>query len=123
MPRFIIGAVTMKTRRRTSTTSTSGVTLMSAIIEPLDRERSVRYVAAAPAAAAPPPSWPPVFITPVSLLREVPLDDVQELQREVVHHRREHLDAARVEVVEEGGGDRRGEAHRGGDERLRDARR
>ena len=43
MPRLIIGAVTMKTSSSTSTTSTSGVTLISpsACAAPA-RERSVR---------------------------------------------------------------------------------
>ena len=42
MPRLIIGAVTMKTRSSTSTTSTSGVTLISPSIDGLRRERMRR---------------------------------------------------------------------------------
>ena len=43
MPRLIIGAVTMNTSSSTSTTSTSGVTLISPSIAPLPRrERSPR---------------------------------------------------------------------------------
>ncbi len=40
IPRLIIGAVTMKTSRSTSTTSTRGVTLISPIIDPLRRPRN-----------------------------------------------------------------------------------
>ena len=54
-------------------------------------------------------------------LREVPLDDVEELEGEVVHHRVEHLHSARKLVVEDDGRDGGKEAHGGGDQRLRDA--
>ena len=42
MPRLIIGAVTMKTSSSTSTTSTSGVTLISPSIDALRRDRRPR---------------------------------------------------------------------------------
>ncbi len=42
MPRLIIGAVTMKTRSSTSTTSTMGVTLISPIMGDPRRERRPR---------------------------------------------------------------------------------
>src|SRR5439155_19050964 len=112
MPRLIMGAVTMKTRSSTSTTSTSGVTLISPRAEEVRWLRSPRYVAAA---------WEPPSVPPACMLREVTLDDVEEFQREVVHHRRQHLDAGVVEVVEHRGGDGRAEPGRGGDEGLGDA--
>src|SRR5512137_294954 len=117
MPRLIIGAVTMKTSSSTSTTSTSGVTLISPSMGVVRRERSPRY--------AEPAFDPPdcACIAPGAALREVALDDVQELEREVVHHRREHSGAAGEEVEEDRRRDGGEQTHRGGDERLRDARR
>src|SRR5580658_3565471 len=94
------GAATMKMISSTSMTSTMGVTLMS--------ER---------------PFFPPPVENDMrvgSLLEEVPLDDVQEVRREVRHLRLQHVNLA-VEAVE---GHHRGdggeEPHRGGDERVAD---
>src|SRR5262245_41379330 len=102
MPRLIIGALTMKMISRTSTTSTIGVTLISPSADVAWRERKGLYDEA-PALLVPlSPLCPPVCMR----LREVTLDQVHEFQGEVVDHRRQHLDAAVVEVEEHRGRDR-----------------
>ena len=88
MPRCIIGAVTMKMISSTSITSTSGTTLISA--SDVDDAAAAADRAGDAAAAG----------LNFRHLREVPLGDVQELHREVVHLRREQLHAIRQVVVE-----------------------
>src|SRR5262245_8932395 len=56
-------------------------------------------------------------------LREIPLCDREEFEREVLHLIRERFHAAREVVVEIDGGYRREQSHRGRDERFRDSRR
>src|SRR5512133_3533034 len=114
IPRLIIGAVIMKTSSSTSTTSTSGVTLISPSRGVVRLDRSPRY--------SEPAFEPPDVDCIRSPLREVALDDVQELEREVVHHRRENPRPAREEVEEDRGRDGRQQTHRRGDQRLRDTR-
>src|SRR5438309_1684896 len=73
-PVWMSGADTMKMMSRTSITSTSGVTLISDIM---------------------PPEPPPVLIAMArSLSQEVALHDVEEVVRERVHLRRQHLHLA-----------------------------
>src|SRR5574341_523834 len=78
-PWVIIGAVTMKMIRRTSMTSTSGVTLMSAIILRSPPLPSVKAMA--------------------SHLVRVALEEVQELDGEAVHPGGDHADPVREIVV------------------------
>src|SRR5215470_14132751 len=76
----------MKMISSTSITSTSGTTLISA------SELATRRLRARPGAMSS-PLW--TFGT----LRKVPFCDVQELHREIVHFRREHLHVLRQPVV------------------------
>src|SRR6202012_4993734 len=80
-PTCSIGAATMKMMRSTSMTSTIGVTLISASIEP------------------PPPLPLPVDIAIRRLPQEVALHDVEEVVREGVHLGRQHLDLPQEPVV------------------------
>src|SRR6266542_722936 len=78
MPNSITWAVSIKMMSSTSTTSTKGVTLMSAIAAvPWNRRR--------------PPPLPPLTEI-ATLLSEAPLGQVQEFQREVVHARAHFAD-------------------------------
>src|SRR6185369_4514827 len=96
---LIIGAVIMKMMRRTSMTSTNGVTLMSEFSSsPL-----------------------PTFMAMRSP-QEVPLDDVQVVLLEGVNLRAQHPDAAREVVVRHHRRDRRDQADRGREQRLGDVR-
>src|SRR5690349_5660801 len=80
-PCWMIGAVTMKMTRSTSITSTSGVTLICAML-PL-----------------PPRLSKPAIVLHLISFQEVPLGDVEKLRREVVHLRREHAHLPRERVV------------------------
>src|SRR5512145_2423643 len=100
-PWVSIGAVTMKMMRRTSMTSTRGVTLMSAIIR-----RS-------------PPL--PVDIAIALHLVRVALEEVDELDGEAVDPRGDRPDPIQEEVVCDDGRDRGGEAGGRGDEGLGDS--
>src|SRR5438093_1345860 len=100
MPCWRIGAVTMKMMRRTSITSTSGVTLICEM------------------ASLPGDPWSKVMVS----LQEMTFGDVQEFGCERIHLGGEHADLAREPVVHDDGGDRGGETHGGGDEGLGNAR-
>src|SRR5450759_502444 len=157
-PWWSMGAVTMKMISSTSMTSTSGVTLMSAMwsngsflgpevktiaspfshqMRPDARPRpgiSVPSKAGAgPGAALRCTLWregraargtcgsaPPA---PGERLGKVPLRQVQELEREVVHRGAEQADLPHEVVVRHQRGDRGGEAGGGVDERLGYSRR
>src|SRR5512138_618777 len=100
-PCVSIGAVTMKMMRRTSMTSTSGVTLMSAIMRR-------------------PPPFPfenAIALHPVC----VAFEEVDELDGEAFDPRGDHPDPVQEVVVGHRRRDRRGEAGRGRDQRLGDA--
>src|SRR5262245_34553728 len=108
MPRYIIGAVSMKMRRSTRTTSTSGMMLISA------RDGAMR-------APLPVSALNAIF----RLARQLrgAAHHVEEVEHERVHFRRPVLHAVDEEVV---GHDRRdggAEAGRRRDEGLGDARR
>src|SRR5690242_12078579 len=89
----------------TSMTSTSGVTLIS--------ERG----------APPPPPPPPIAMVSAPLLQEVAANDVEEVLLEGLHLAGEHADLPHEVVVRHDRRDRRHEADRGRDQRLRHARR
>src|ERR1051326_4817641 len=82
-PRWIIGAVIMKMISSTSITSTSGTTLISASEVLTRRPRPRRPLLAAA------DGWT------FGILGEIPLGDVQELHRKVVHLRGKVLHAIR----------------------------
>src|SRR5712692_9091900 len=109
MPRYIIGAVSMKISSSTSTTSTNGMILISASEPPIRR-----------------PSPPPesrlnaIF---ASVLQHGARDQVEEIHREPLHLRGPVLHSVDEVVVGDDGGDGGGEAEGGGDEGFRDARR
>src|SRR4029079_3135999 len=103
----------MKMMSSTSMTSTSGTTLISA--------SDVATRALRPRRWRPPPD-PPVGCT-FCILGEVPLGDVQELEREVVHFGGELLHAVREVIVEIHRGNCREEARGGRNQRIGDARR
>src|SRR5690606_13969258 len=97
-PCWSIGAVTMKMMSNTSITSTSGVTLISAI-----------------------PLGPPLLEPAIpDLLGGVPLDEVEEVGGEIAHLAIQHPDARDELVVEDERRDRDEEADRRGDQRLGD---
>src|SRR5687767_11456204 len=111
MPVVMSGAVIMKMMSSTSMTSTSGVTLMSAIMLP------------PPCAALESEPLSPTCIAMGDLRRrEVALDDVEEVGREVLHVAVQDADA-RIEVVVRHDG-RNGGDQPGGrrDQRVRDVR-
>src|ERR1051326_6528526 len=101
----------MKMISSTSITSTSGTTLISASEVLTRRPRPRRPLLAAA------DGWT------FGILGEIPLGDVQELHREVVHLRGKVLHAIRQMVVENHSRNRRKETQRRRDERFRDARR
>src|SRR5512134_1741674 len=101
-PVFIIGAATMKMISRTSMTSTIGVTLISLL-------RS----------SPPPPAFMPMVTTSP---QEMALDDVEVVLLERLHLRAQDADSTHEEVVRHHRGNRRDQAHRGGEQRLRDPR-
>src|SRR5215467_12466896 len=89
MPRWIIGAATMKMMSSTSITSTSGTTLISA--------SDVETRALRPRLPRPP--LDDGIGCTLGTLGEIPLRDVQELQRKIVHLVRELLHLIRIAVV------------------------
>src|SRR6185369_12597642 len=103
MPRYIIGAVSMKIRSRTSTTSTSGMMLISAIAPPMRR------------GSLPPLSGLNAIFRASRHLGRGAAHLVQQLEGEALHLCRPVLDAVHEEVVADDRGDRRAEAGRGGD--------
>src|SRR5512133_2289050 len=104
-PCWMRGAVTMKLMRRTSITSTSGVTLISLSVW-----------------RPPPPLDMATALTP-GRSEEVAPDDVEEVVREVGHLAVEDPDLGGEVVVGDDGGDRREEADGRRDERLADGAR
>src|SRR5688500_6901751 len=98
-PACICGMTTMKMIRRTRTTSTSGVTLMSGFAR--SGRRTVLLL----------------------LGRRLVLEVVEELALRLVQREQELVGARREEVEGEHRGDRDQEADRGDDQRLGDARR
>ena len=106
-PWWSIGAVTMKMMSSTSITSTSGVTLMSA-----------RWSKGSRSAVGRPWSSCQCQSEPYSVteaLREIPLRQVDELEREVLHSRPLLAHLAHEVVVEDQRRDRGGEAGGGVD--------
>src|SRR3989475_6251531 len=110
MPGYIIGAVIMKIRSRTSTTSTSGMMLISARLVPMRR--------------APPggPTLNAIFRGPRQLGRRT-AQEVEHVEGESLHLRRPVLHPVDEVVVADDGGDGGAEAGRRRHQRLRDARR
>src|SRR5262245_57970159 len=109
IPRYIIGAVSMKISSRTSTTSTSGTILISARLVPTRRASDDSVLNA--------------IFRRASRLGNGPAQDVQEIHREALH-----LDGPVLHAVDEvvvaddrrnGGAETRG----GRDQRLGDSRR
>src|SRR5260221_526692 len=110
MPRWIIGAVTMKMMSSTSMTSTSGTTLISASVLATRRPR---------------PSLPAELSRPWIFgmcLCEIPFRDVQKLHREIVHLCRADLHPVRQVVVRDDRRNRGEESGGGRDERIGDTR-
>src|SRR5262245_40232270 len=105
MPWWSIGAVTMKMISSTSMTSTSGVTLMSA-----------RW-----SNGSPDWRWNAICDQDTAALGEVPLRQIDELQREVLHSGALLADFPHEVVVENHRGDCGGETRRGVHERAGDA--
>src|SRR5512141_2540145 len=102
-PWVSMGAVTMKMMRSTSITSTSGVTLMSAM--------TLRS-----------PARPEeLIIAMASSLVDLSLEEVDEFGREAVDPGVDRPDAGQEVVVGDDGRDRRPQPRRGGDEGLGDA--
>src|SRR5579863_9690719 len=89
MPNSITCAVSMKMMSSTSTTSTKGVTLISARLdEPALRRRD---------------PYPPPFVEiAMTLLPEGALRQVEKLHGEVVHTRTQFADLVAEEVIEDG---------------------
>src|SRR5262245_27542039 len=108
MPRYIMGAVSMKMSSRTRTTSTRGMTLISAS-----------------ALRVPAPSVPASAL--IAILEgfrapyETALDEVGQLEREVFHLGRAVSHPSDEVVVLDDRRNRGGQTRRGGDERPRDA--
>src|SRR3990172_2480018 len=102
-PCVSMGAVTMKMMRRTSITSTSGVTLISAM--------TLRS-----------PARPEeLIIAMASPLVDLALEEVDEFGGEAVDPGVDRPDAGQEVVVGDDGRNGRGQPRRGGDERLGDA--
>src|SRR5438105_15146071 len=107
IPRYIIGAVSMKISNRTSTTSTRGTMLISARVGPIRRPSPLSKLNAIFGAAR--------------HLGHAAREEVEQLQREAVHLRGPVLHAVHEVVVSDHGGDGGAEAGRGGDEGFRGA--
>src|SRR5215470_7723861 len=107
IPRYIMGAVSMKMRRSTSTTSTRGMMLISASDVPIRR--------LSPASS----TLNAIFGGTSELGRAA--ERIQEIEGEDVHLGGPVLHAVDEVVVADDGGDGRAQTGRGGDERLRDA--
>src|SRR6266478_1721133 len=103
MPRWIIGAVTMKMMSSTSMTSTIGTTLISASELATRRPRPRR----------PAPPTETCCTLGMARLCEIPFRDVEEFHREIVHAGREQLYTLRQIVVEEHGRYRGHQTERG----------
>src|SRR5574340_217803 len=108
MPNSMTCAVSINMIRSTSTTSTKGVTLISARAPMSPRERRRN------------PLLPLTEIA--TLVSEAPLGHVQKFERKIVHAGAHFLDNVPEMIVENRGRDGGGEAHRGGDQRLGNAR-
>src|SRR5207237_3608445 len=106
IPRYIIGAVSMKISRRTRTTSTSGMMLISARLVPMRR--------------VPPggPTLNAIFRGPRELGRGA-AQEVEHVEREPLHLRRPVLDAIDEVVVADDGRDGGAEPGRRRHARLR----
>src|SRR5262249_14992364 len=112
MPRYIIGAVSMKMSKRTSTTSTNGMMLISASEVPTLRE---------PSASS---SLNAIFDGARDLgAGRGTRQQIEDVESEAIHLGRPVLDAIDEVVVADDGGDCRAETERGGDQCLGDARR
>src|SRR3990172_8382902 len=120
MDRISMGAVTIKMIRSTSTTSTNGVTLISESVwfAPVERRDRSIAVADVPRETRPPAPSPETLAPILGRLRKVPLDDVQVLEREIVHLGRKPLHPVDEVVIEDDRGDGRRETGGGGDEGL-----
>src|SRR5215471_3523801 len=110
MPRYIIGAVSMKISSSTSTTSTSGMMLISARVVPIRRPPSDG------------PALNAIFRGPRELRRR-PAEHIQHVEGEPIHLGCPMLHTIDEVVVADDGRDGSAEACRGSDERLGDARR
>ncbi len=106
MPNSMTWAVSMKMMSRTSTTSTNGVTLISAMAL---RLRLPRPVSAAIGGEG------------HRLLSETAFGQIEELEREIVHARAEFANQVAEVVIEDGRRDGGEQADRGGDKRFGDA--
>src|SRR5690349_10701689 len=109
MPRYIIGAVSMKISRSTSTTSTSGMMLISARLEPIRRGPSDG------------PALNAILLHGPRELGGGTTHHVEHVEAEAFHLGCPVLHAIDEIVVAHDGGDRGAETGRGRDERFRDA--
>src|SRR3989304_5349547 len=103
----MIGAVTMKMTSSTSMTSTSGVTLICAIVVPSRWEEASIAITT----------------SGTLLFEEVALSDIQELMGKVIHFHRQHLDMLHKIIIRQQRGNSSCQADRRGDQGLGDARR
>src|SRR5215831_7076184 len=110
MPRCMRGAVSMKMRRSTRMTSTSGMMLIS------DRLVPMRALLPVPSDDS---SLNAIFRAR-GLLGGWTREDVEEVQSEAVHLRRPVLHTVDEEVITHDGGDGRAETGGGRDQGLRD---
>src|SRR4029450_10942008 len=108
IPRYIMGAVSMKIRSRTSTTSTSGIMLISARLVPIRR--------------GPCGSSALNIVAGSACLGGGAAQQIQEIHREAFHLAGPVLHAIDEVVVADDGGDRGAEPGRGRDQRLGDTR-
>src|ERR1039457_2398022 len=105
-PNSMTCAVSIKMTSSTSTTPTRGTILISAMVgKPRDRR----------------PFEDPPSENAMPLVLEGPFREIHELERKIIHPRAELPDRAAEQVVENVGGNGRGETERRGDERFRDA--
>src|SRR2546425_10058376 len=110
MPRYIMGAVSMKISSRTSTTSTSGMMLISARLVPIRRGPCDSSNLNAIFGCASP-------------LGSGPAQKVEEVHREALHLHGPVLHAVDEVVVPDDGGDRGAEPRGRRNQRLGDSRR
>src|SRR3972149_4143710 len=102
----MIGAVTMKMTRRTNMTSTSGVTLICAIVVPSRWEEASIAMS-----------------TSVDLFKKVALGDVQKLMGKIIHLHRQHFYLLHEVIIRHQRGNGSSQAHRRRDQCLGDTRR